>query len=782
MATRLSGYKDIPLNLIGGMFDAQSPAGEAGPNNYRVVLNMAMTEERKRCRMGGWVAFGRNSQSGMNNQDLHDQLLDCMFYYQTLSQSFSGGGEQTGWAYPYHSPETVIGGVPGPIQSFGPYEGDAEDYYGVYPYIPVPNELFIQPDYLDGYYDLRYFTQDPDQVIPAYDWGVPFPTYSSHYSYNQEYCSPSPLKRLGCREPITLMYESVSDAGKRKMFVGTSTRLYLLNEGTGNYRILADGLGIPPRDEICPCDGRQYSVAQVGNVVLLSNNYDPVLYWKHDTSPHGCDYRSVDYVSDLMNLGVYRAKVLASWQGFVFLGDVEVNGIKYPYRIYWSDFNAPLTWAPGGESLALYTDLAAGERVDRIEPLGGQLRVYTSKGSERAIYEVLLVGGDEIFSFREIYRGPEGLAFRNSLVNIGDTHIYISEQDVMVLGEFDRSPKRIEWVHKAGGTILNGLASEVLKSFDGLAPFGPINRNKCDQAIGGFDSVRDVVWFSWPTDDNDCPNMSLALNLKYKSSTLVDHGFTSFLTHRPDYSRSLRDFLAEYAGCTPKLLPKEGEPYELPQVGERPDFILNPTEDPTLDSTYGSLCYYMGDLTLEDVCKACDVNPVFLLASAVDRTIKEFDQSVYYREMYVGPEIGLECPYTLDALEEYYRHDGYYSMMQSDANRFGMEEEKLINRIAIDFLAIPQAIPNKLYVQVGYGQQSTCLRWKSTPERDFACLTEKTDEEHLADNTRAAQPASFPTFTAGSYLSWRFYLNGTGGGGCLNQVTQHVRIKSGTWR
>lgn len=805
MATKLGPYKDVPLNLVGGMFDAQSAVGEIGPTNYRVVLNMAMTEEKKRCRMGGWVQYGRNSPFGLFNQDLHDQLLGCLFYNDSYTEQVSGGGGQAGIAYPYHTPEEIVGATVGPTTVLGTYEGYASDFYGTWPHSPVPNQPFIgdaqsgypyliagpehvlpntgEPDYyLDSYYRLKYFSEEPGTVIPAYDWGEPFPVYSTAYNYQRTYCGDYLHYLNGCREPITLLYESVSDAGKRKLIAGTSSRLYLLNERTGNWRILADNLGPKRRTDACPCAGRPWSVAQVGNIVLFSNNHDPVLYWKHDTPPAGCDFWSADYVPDLLGLGIYKAKVLAQWQGFVFLGDVEVNGVKYPYRVYWSDFNSPLTWAPGGDSLALYTDLAAGERVDRIEPLGGQLRIYTSKGSERAIYEVLLVGGDEVFSVREIYRGPDGLAFRNSLVNIGDAHVFISEQDVLVLAEFDRAPRRVEWIHKAGGVILNGLSAETLKSFPGLSAFNPVNRNACDQVVGGLDSVRDVIWLSWPTDDNDCPNMSLALNLKYRSASLVDAGFTAFSVRRPDYSSALRDFMARYAGCAPELLDKEGEAYQMEAPVEKPAYLRNATDDPSLPADPSSVCTNLGGLTLEELCQACDVNATFLMASAADRTIKEFSPDVYYRETYIGPDSYTYCPYIARPLDAYYSQAGYYSMMQSDTNRFGMEEEKIMNRVAIDFSALPQAVPNYLYVQIGYSTQPTCMRWAETPSRPFACLTEKTDSEHEADNTRAAQVASFPTFRAGSYLSWRFYVSGTGGGGCFNTLTQHMRLKSGTWR
>lgn len=808
MAAKLTGYKDVQTNLVSGLFDAVSAAGEIGINNYRVVLNMSMTEEKKRCRMGGWRQFGRNiSEVGFWNQDLHDQLLGCLFYQRDVTEIVTSGGEVVDMVYPYFFPGGTFAGALGPLLTSGPYEGYGPDFHGIYSpdvefnewfmsqwpvgypyqffypvYDPVPNTG--DPDYyMDSYYYLQYQSQEPDTTVAPYSYGDLIPVYAAYYSVENQYCTGPYLYRDACREPITQMYQSVSDAGKRRLIVATSSRLYLLNERTGNYRVLADGLGAAYSSDNCSCAGRQWSLAQVGNIVAMSNNFDPVLWWKHDVGPGGCEVWSADYISDLIGLGIYRGKVLGEWKGFTFLGDVEVNGVKYPYRIYWSDFNSPLSWVPGGESLALYTDLAAGERVDSIQKLGAQLRVYTSKGSERAIYEVLLVGGEEVFAFRELYRGPDGLAFRNSLVNLGDEHVFLGEQGVFVLAEFDRSPRLVEWVHRAGGVIFNGLSDEALKDFPGLASFGGVNRNACDQAIGGFDTTRDTIWFSWPTDDHICANMSLRLNLKYRSASLVDHGFSAFVVHRPDYSLGLRDFMAAYVGCEPYLGPKEGEAYALPAVvDDPPAYIRNETEDPDLPPHEDSLCARLGGLTREDLCKSCDVDAVFLMASSSDRTIKEFADDVYYRERYIGGDHDYPCPEILEPADSHYTQDGYYSMMQSDANRFGSEEEKMINRVAIDFLAEPQTVPNKLYVQVGFGVQPQCLRWAETPTQDLACLTDKTDAEHEADGTRANDIAAFPTYRAGSYIAWRFYVDGTGGGACFNILTQHVRLKSGQWR
>lgn len=827
--------RDFNLAPLNGPFDVRSADGEMLPNAFRIVLNMDMAEFGKRCRLGGWRKFGTDSPYGFFNQDLHSQLTDCLSYQHSITE------EQV-------------------------------DYYG------------IETDYT--------------------------------------YCTGPEQFRDGCTESITMLQEVVTVSKKRILLAGTKSRIYALNERFGNWQIVADGLGGHyDADDNCACSSIRTQVCQIGNLVFFSNNVDPVLYWSIDDGGplQGvalCNQWVAQYLTDLTALGIVRVGVIAVWQGFLFCGNVIKEGQYQTSSIYWSDFNNPLSFIPGGESAAGFIDLGRGERIVAMAPLGGYLMVYTSRGSEKVIYRVDQVGEPEIFNFKEIYRGPDGVEFQYSLVNLGAAHWWVGQAGIFALGEYDGSPQRPQWVHLASGVIDQGVRSEWLSDFDGLESFGPVNKSKCDLVVGGYDSNRKTLWFSWPTQGSECNNMSLILNLEYGGASLVDKGFMCFSMHRPDYSPSLRDVLSELGICTvPELLNnKEGIAYGMDwssgviptpgtqtpvwqydraaswpgrpcddsqiagsasayywglqsdqnpndfltgdQVGfsvalflneialsnpgvvlgpiywdwspvtnglsanikwlsgitdpenpegnvnilfdgaanlavefcppgsggggttNPPKYIVNATEDPNLPSDPDSVCARFEGRYLDDYCQRCEGDPLFLMSDADDLTIKQFSPHDFLRERYAGTQFAYGCPYS-DPGE--YDNLGYWSMMQLGANNFGPQQEKFINSVLIVFDPIAQTIPNLLHIQIGSGQQPGCITWSDTEPQDFACLTNKTAAEARAQNTRPSRYASFPTYRAGAWLTWRFFLNGTGGGGCFDSVTSKLRLKQGRW-
>lgn len=649
---------------------------------------------------------------------------------------------------------------------------------------------------IQGYFSLCRF-QIQQTHTDAYGYGDLLPSYHGPYGYNYAYCGDYVYNRAACREIVTMLHEASSVAGRRKFLVGTKSKLAVLNERGGSYRILADGLGGPYSDtRNCGCPADRFKAAQLGNIVVFTNNIDPVLFWAMDSGPAGCDDWSVDYVQDLLTLNITRAKVVASWRGFIFIANVEQDGERHSNRIFWCDYNDPLTWFPGGDTLAFTQDLADGDRIVAMETIGQQLRIYTRRGANQtAIYDVMVVGGDNTFTFQEVYRGPDGVQYENSMVNCGDVHYWVSESGIMELGPYDRTPNRVEWIHRASAVIYDGIPGEWIGT--GLLPFAlsfdagawtmtngftSINKEACDMVNGFYDSTNKAVWFSWPTGEAVCPDISIRLNLQYRSATLVDHGWTAGCMMRPDYVESMRDFLAEFAGCDPAslLLAKEGMPYEFPTPTSPPAYIRNQTEDPDLPVDPDSMCARLGDTVIDELCAACDADSVLVMADAQDRTLKQFTADVYYRERYVGGEAAYDCPYTSPGI---YAQDGYFSLLQSDADNYKQPVEKLINRSKVDYVAEDQVVPNDLSFDVAYGAQPRCLTWdQSATPQELACLTAESAAQHAANNTRPATFATFNFFRRGAYIAWRAYTSGTGGASCWNSVTLNMRLAAGEWK
>lgn len=566
-----------------------------------------------------------------------------------------------------------------------------------------------------------------------------------------------------CSEAITHLSSVGSDESYRTLVAATRTTLYSSNDRTGNWRILADGLGGGFDEENCDtCSGIRFRSTQLGNYALFTNNFDPVMAWKLGDPPTGLNLWSALYVEDLLIIGITRARAIATFNGFVFVGNVDIEGQHRSSRIHWSDYNNPLSWIPHSESLASYHEFGLGESVLRIERLGKYLMVYTDK----ALYQGLYVGGDMVFQF-QIIPTDSPLVYEHSLVNMGNAHIYASHSGIFTVTPSDPRPSRYEWIHRASGAVYSGVRADILGGFIGLDPFGSVNQEECDQFIGGYNHITEEVWFSWPTDDNTCPNMSLVLNLRYQAADLVDYGFTAFVNYKPDYRPLVRDWLASEGVCPTSIsdFVKEGMPLDT-DPEDTPLYLWNEDEDPTLPHHPQSWCARLGDTTILDLCENCESSPVFLMADAVDFTIKEYTDLAYYREQY-------------NEGSSTWTNLGYYTLLQSDMSNMIVEEEKLIKQIVSDYQAETQEPPSDLYCEVGNGAQPRCSFWHAAEPVELRCLTDFDLEEHDANNTRPDESARFQFWRRGKYLAYRLFVAGTGGAVCISRVELTVSKAQG---
>lgn len=571
----------------------------------------------------------------------------------------------------------------------------------------------------------------------------------------------------GCREAITHLAGFSSNDTYRRLVAATLSRIYALNEQTGNWRIIADGLGGESAYEsYCDtCNDIKVRSAQLGNYAIFTNDFDEPLSWLFDAGPGGIDLHSAHPILDLQIIGLTRARTVTAFNGFMFLGNVDIEGQSKPARIYWSDYNAPLSWIPGDTSLASYHEFGIGEKVIKLAPIGKYLMVYT----DRAIYLGVLVSDtDLVFSFEQVYRGPNVVTFEHAFVNTGREHVYLSDNGIYSLTASNPVPVRPEWVHKASGAIYEGVGDDILGGFTGLDSFGAVNRTACKQASGGYNPDTEEIWFSWPTDDNQCPNMSLALNLRYGAADIVDHGFTAFTSYVPDTRPSVREWLFDQDVCerdgsfVMEGLPADGEG----DLTDPPTYLWNAEENPTLPLDDDSWCSRLGDLRLEDICDTCEAGTIFIGASAEDFTLKEFDPTVFYRETY-------------DEGGDDYEQDGYSTLLQSDMSSWEQDVEKVIRLILCDYDAVVQEPPSDIYAEVAYASQPRCSTWHNLGAKELRCLTEMDEEEHDTANTRPDLAAKWPCYRRGRYLGYRVYIGGVGGSACLSRIVLAIARAQG---
>jgi hypothetical protein len=766
-----SQYKLIPVRPVSGLFDQRSLPDEIGAGSFTLVKNASVRAIGKRCRRGGWVKLLDGVNESYNNESLADQLIGEQVYYDSYSAFLSGGGAFDHYAQFYYWPSEYVSGYSQVTSDSLNHLGNP---YGVLPFAFTPNACWVYFYYggpPNAYYRTFCHEGAAGYVVDGYGYGPEVPIYDPVFGYEYLYCGENPLVRGGCQEAITYLAEFRSPRNFRKLLAGTKSRLYSLNERTGNWRILADGLGgtVDATLDCTGCSQRRFLSAQLDSILILTNNFDEVLYYFFDDSAlpgdgSNCDLWSARPIPDLQDLNITKVGCVAEHKGFMFYCDVEQDGTYYPHRAIWSDYKNPISVIPTTDSLAGFQDIGSGERILRAESLGDYLYFYT----DQAIHRASLVSTAEIWNFEQIYRGPDAMKFKFSFVNTGDEHFYLSEDKIMVMTLSDANPIEVSWMRPSSPVIFAGI-----NEFE--TSYGILNNDACDLVTGGYNSVLKELWWSWPTGDNSCPDVSLVFNLtrQQQAADLVDHGFTAFCVYESDRLPTVADWLVELGVCDRAELPptiKEGEPAsdDVEPTGS-PTCIWNATEDPDLPASADSLCAVLAEKYPEDFCASCSGRKRFVMADAEDRCLKEYADSVFYREQLVNG---------------FYVLQAYDSILESGSENLRIDQEKVCKELTAEYAAQPQTSPSTLLAWIGYGAQADCLSWRNirpvSPDGtvqagvELRCLSDFSASQHQANQTRPGFGASFPTAVRGKFLAYRLVCRGTGGSFCISSIQMNI--------
>jgi hypothetical protein len=781
----MADFKTVPIKPMTGMFDTLSSADEIGFGNWKVVKNAVTRSTRNRQRGGGWRRLFADAET-YNNQDLHDQLTDRLGFYESFNSHAMGGGDLSGYGYTYFAAAYTVPGFELFPPAKGPYcpvyIGDHTDYmyngcdvfypFAGYPFRYIRASTGICNTGYPNYYAYSFlYTSCPlvyDSVdVNGYPYGPRFPVYDQSFSYDYTYCGSEFFTLSGCREAVTMLQEVVT-VGGRKLIASTMSRIYELNQSAGNWRILADGLGNSGYTvDQCGCNKVRGVSATLGSYLVYTNNFDaPLIYFLGDDAG-GCGLQAAQPLADLVALGITKAGGVVTWKGFTIFYDFTEDGVRNEGSVIWSDLEDPTSFIESDTSFAARATVAVGETILAAAPLGNWLILYTDK----SIIRVTLVGGDDVFNFENVYKGGNALKYKFSLINCGDQHMYLGESDVYVFTQFDTRPINVDWITKASGFIFNGITEDD-------ATYDPINRDSCDLVSGGWSDEKHEAWISWPTGDNICPNVSLRFNLKFNKADFVDHGFTAFLTFRADDRPTVGQWMEDLGICPrgSKVATglKDGPVCTgvSVAVADPPLYIRNPEEDPDLPVHSDSLCALLTGKTMEDYCQDCAAVATFITASASDFTLKQQEDDIYYRQMLGGNRE------TYDAYSchgEYYHNDPYDTVMQTGAQDFRSDDEKIVKMLGLEAEPLPQSTPSKLQMDAGYGSQPSCMLWSSIRTLDFECQTELTLAQLAAKKLRKDGTFYFPVWRRGRFLSARFRISGIGGGGTFSSLSQMIK-------
>jgi hypothetical protein len=586
------------------------------------------------------------------------------------------------------------------------------------------------------------------------------------------------------REPLTLLHESGLE--------GVDGRPNLLLAGTAHklFRYSIDGSWILLHcSDFCDDGdwiGGRFLVAQLAGLCLVGHTrggfWDLTFDATATATEFGGRYSYLTPNDSLIALGIEAANVVLQSNGYFFLFDLTIDGRRERGLGHWSDFEST-NYIPGGDSEAGYISFG-GDKVLAAEELGGSIIVYT----DRSIWSGSYVGGEVVWNFTRIYVGPDVPAYPRAVVNLGDAHMYVTENSIRMLFRGERTPRVFDWLDKASGAIFQGIKASLLEGM----PVGSVDyprkaRGGCLHLVGFYNSKDQIVGFSWADTTSQVPNWTLLLSVANRTGCLVDHGITAATNTRQPLAgtaESFRSFLRRTMGCIPKPDVNEHDPFpvDYPAVESEPAHLFNATEDPALPPSVDSWCSLIeaSDTPCLTHCNPCPGPLRFIFASAEDYGVKEFrwdfDRREQIETVAASPEWNNlpteEDPSVVEGpnpvAEAEYRFDNYLTLFQSDCFIGGKGQDVVLGSIEIAGVAtekgedlteelVPSTVLPWPVAGQGAGAMAPgCASWNVRDVDAFTCGVEQDlpTYVHKADNPEVHLECE------GRYIAYRIYVGG----------------------
>lgn len=326
--------------------------------------------------------------------------------------------------------------------------------------------------------------------------------------------------QIQTREPITFQFESTTNDGVRRFYIGTQTGLWRLHDEAGVHEGEYEKIYTSTAPE-----GTRWHAAEVQNSINFTNDHDPVMSYD-PASPYGTPAVAIPSL-----VGVAHAAVIVQWNGILMVMntfETDGGGTRHSSRIRWSDLNTndftPDPMLAG--SLANFQDLNYGDDILAAAPLLGSLYIFTRRGIWK-----MSVSGDptSIFAFSEVYTEPKNqagcIAFPNTLVSTGQDLYYMGRDGIYRYNPYIPVPEREDWLHRADGLMYRTSPSQ-------------LDTNFCQSPVAEYMPTNREIWFSWPSKDQvalgqgGINNWTLVAQIEQKTADVVDHGFTSLVNFR----------------------------------------------------------------------------------------------------------------------------------------------------------------------------------------------------------------------------------------------------------
>ena len=589
------------------------------------------------------------------------------------------------------------------------------------------------------------------------------------------------------REPVTLLAEVESSLKVRYLVLGTQSRLFILNEYSGNWKLLGSGFGGSAGTDL---SGARFQVSVLGDYLVVTNGFDRPIYSIIGAASPDTSVLALNQIADLTLIGLQLAKKTWVWKNCVFLADVVMDGIRLSHRLVWSDYNAPISFDPAVTgSITGFQDLDSGERILAGMECGNEFLIYTTR-NVWSMYVNQGTGGPA-FGFRKLPGITEEvcLAYENAIVNVGDGHVYMGKNRMYFFNQYIGLPDPLEWAFNSMPAIYDNIVQTM-----------------CAAPVAGYNNKE--AYFSVLTSKsvNGLPDVTLRIHKDFRMVDTIDSGFSAICSYRPQNVPSLREWLIDLKACTPEEMQANGfgwtneglpNPMPTPSAAFAPACVYThqtttvapglSVEDTSQPSPApDSLCALLATglyANIQQFCNQCETKPILVAASSEDMCLKQIGDEfnpTFYRERCANPSAtGTTASLGYTSATGNYLLDGYDSIIRF-APMFVDQALVVLNRIQLNYLAAQQTTPSNIAVRVGVSGQVAdpnddsggCpIKWFTLSTKQLRCLnTLQTQQQFANKNAVPSVPLDWNFLYKGRYVFIEISISGTGGDSLLSGI------------
>jgi hypothetical protein len=309
-------------------------------------------------------------------------------------------------------------------------------------------------------------------------------------------------------EPPTLLYDSTANDNTRRLYMGTKTRLFLMDEKNGAWTQLTESAALG-QDGDASLTQTRWHCDQLQDKIFFANGYDQLQYTEVGTT-------TVQPVTSLNSAGeddngnsaaIEQPQVVKQYQGVILIMNVVEAGKSRPSRIWWSDLNDGTSFGvavpntSNSASLSDFQDLDYGERILGAIELLGYLYVLTDKSIWQCTFTASSTtdtSGNAVasatLSCNRVYSESEQrsrcLWYPNTLTTDGESIYYAGHDAIYRYNPYMSIPERTDWIFQSTSLI-----------FDEGVNGSSIDQTSTESPVAAYWPDRKEIHFSWPVPD-----------------------------------------------------------------------------------------------------------------------------------------------------------------------------------------------------------------------------------------------------------------------------------------